>query len=245
MTTVLYVVVFFLCLALTIARLVDGSRRKNLSGMISAALITVCVGLFIPPVYEFVDPLLVRTNAADLLSKTCLVVGVALLGSQCARAMNSPRAIKRTVGPSGSIALGAAIILLFATFAAIPSDVRSPRLEYYAALPASKLNSAVIVVYVVYVLLAIIGPTAIDARRNPMRALRISSALLAFGFLFALVRCSMYIVEFAFPALSPYTQVVAMLSVGLVVSGATVAWFTARRAEAAAVGPTSFFSGGS
>lgn len=220
---------FVICLALTATRFAGNSKRVNMSTLTAAVLTTIAVGLMIPPVYNAVDPIFGTTNMTDLIAKTCLMVAVALLGGQCARAMNSRLALRLTTQLAGISVLAVALLTLFATFLAVPDEVRSPALQYYASLLPAKLNTGVVLAYIGYVVLANLKGVVRDARSNPVRIMRVSSSFLAAGFILALVRCLLFFVELQVTEFFASAQIVSMISTALVATGCAIAYATARK----------------
>lgn len=220
---------FVICLAMTVTRLAGKSKRPNLSILTAAVLTTLAVGLMVPPVYNMIDPIFGKTNMTDLIAKACLMVAVALFGGQCARAMNSKLALRLTTQMAGLAVLAVALLALFATFLAVPDEVRSPALQHYASLTSAKLNTGVVLAYIGYVVLANLKAVVGDARSNPVRTMRVSSAFLAAGFILALVRCLLFLVELKVPEIFSYAQIVSMVSTALVATGCAIAYSMARK----------------
>jgi hypothetical protein len=207
---------------------VPGVRRGR-GRMIFAALVllSVAVGLSLPPIYLAVDGVLGGSNAANLIVRLSLYAVFVLLGLRMAAAFGASRARSLIVGPVGITVLlltVAATVVLF-----ILSDLprSSTGLAAYSGQKTVEQYAGIGRLYPGYVAACLVWPALSAARCPGSRPVyRVACSMLAAGFTlvvcFAGLRLLDGVVLGVFEVLMPFAAIL------LVVLGLTLIWFSRR-----------------
>jgi hypothetical protein len=206
--------------------------RAGRGRMVFAALVllSVAVGLSLPPIYLAVDRVLGGGNAANLLVRLSLYAVFVLLGLRMAAAFGAARARSLIVGPVGILALlltvGATLVLF------VLSDLprSSPGLAAYAGQETVEQYAGVGRLYPAYVAACLVWPALAAARCGGSRPIyRVACSMLAAGF--ALVVCFAGLRLFDGIPLGVFEILMPFAAILLVVLGLTLIWFSRRRGQ--------------
>jgi hypothetical protein len=175
-----------------------GTALRGKARGIAYSGICLTAGYFVilPPVYAAVDSMMPIPNGADLLAKYLVLAAVAFLGSHMSRAYGSRKAHRWIAGRPGIIVFALVAIGLLWTLLASNTTEPSPQLSLYTDLVTVKIHTWLVVFYIAYVVSPIIVPAYKDSKVNPLRAGRMASGLIAFGFFLSLLRLFTYAAEF-------------------------------------------------
>lgn len=226
---ILFWIVLAVGAGLTLTRLPGLGRSRNQAIFLCGTAMCIAFGLMVPPVYEAVDSLFVRTNFTDLFAKLALFLAVNILIAQIAKPLGSDRALQLTSGLPGRMILVLAYAAEMVLFALTNTPEPSPGLGAYINDPVVFAYNAVAVVYIAYLCSCLLGPLLTDVRKpgHPLR--RWASSLLLAGFSMAILRAGMLILGFAVDGLYDLGQSISAVSALLVVSGLACAWVALRK----------------
>lgn len=228
------VITFIIVAGFTINRLnspvpVYGSALKGRARGIAYAGIFLTAAYFfiLPPVYYSVDEFMPITNGTDLLAKYLVLTAVAFLGGHMSRAYQSDFARRWTVGRQGIIVFVVAALGILTTLLISQTPESSPQLLLYSDQASVKIHTWFVIAYNAYIVAPIVGPAIRDAKINPLRAARIASGLIAFGFALSILRFFTYALEFtsqgdiayAFDLLSQGSAILVVVGLALFAYG--------------------------
>ncbi|MHA7263045.1 hypothetical protein ACX80W_07550 [Arthrobacter sp. TMN-37] len=172
-----------LCILGTLLRVPRVRRGRGRMVFAALVLMTVAVGLSLPPIYLAVDAVLGGWNGANLVIRLALFAVFVLLGLRMAAAFGAERSRNLIVGPVGIPVLLVSVAATFVLFALSDLPVSSTGLWMYADQPTVELYADVGRLYPGYVAGCLVWPAAAAARRPGSRPVhRLACALLAAGF---------------------------------------------------------------
>lgn len=229
MMVLLFWAVLIIGSALTLTRIPGLSQSRNQAIFLSGASACIAFGLMIPAIYNNIDGLLLRPNFTDLFAKLALLLAVNILVSELGRSMHSQRAMYLTGGISGKLILVVTFGLEMALFAFTDTPLPSPGLGAYISDPLVFTYNAVTVIYIGFLGAIITGPLIRDAKRPTQPLRRAASALLAVGFIMAIVRAVLLLLGFAIQGLYDFGQMISAISALFIVAGLTAAWLALRK----------------
>lgn len=214
---------------LTLTRLPGLSQSRNQAIFLCGVCACVAFGLTVPSIYDSIDHLLIRTNFTDLFAKLGLLLAVNILVNEIGKSLHNHRALRLTSGVSGRTILVATFAIEMAIFAFTTTPAPSPGLGAYITDPLVLAYNAVTVIYIAFLGAIITGPLIKDVRRPSQPVRRAASALLAIGFLLAIVRAILLLVGAGVHGIYDFGQVISGLSALFVFAGLTAAWVALRR----------------
>ncbi|MDN5812348.1 MAG: hypothetical protein L0J68_08335 [Micrococcaceae bacterium] len=229
MMEILFSAVVVIGAGLTLTRLPRLTHSRNQAIFLSGTAACLAFALMIPAVYEPLDGLFLRTNFMDIFAKLALLLAVNILVTEIARTLRNTRVQRLAAGLSGKTILVLTFALELVLFAFTDTPQPSPGLGLYIGDPLVLAYNTVIVVYIAYLGALLIGPLLRDARTPPQSYRQASSALLAFGFVLAIVRAVIMLATFAFPGLYEPGQIISGFSALFVIAGLGSAWIALRK----------------
>lgn len=229
MMALLFWAVLIIGAVLTLTRLPGFSQSRNQAIFLSGTCACIAFGLMIPVIYDSIDHLLLRPNFTDLFAKLALLLAVNILVSELGRSLHNQRALNLTGGTPGKLVLVVTFATEMAIFAFTDTPHPSPGLGAYISDPLVFAYNAVIVIYIGILGTIIAGPLIRDALRPTQPLRRAASALLAGGFILAIVRAVLLLAGFAVDGIYDLGQDISAISALLVVAGLTSAWLALRK----------------
>lgn len=217
-----------LCVIFAAMRLPDALRGKGRSIFAVLVLLCVAVALSLAPIYLFVDGLLGGTNIANLIIRFSLYAIMLLLGSRCAAAFGSKRALTFVRGPVGIAVLGLTVVATVILFVLSDLPESSTGLRAYADQATVHWYAHMGRIYPAYVGACLLGPAIASARDTSARRLhRVAAALMAVGFTMVIAHTVLKLTGIrtgAADLILPFGAIV------LVTTGLTMIWLSRRRA---------------
>ena len=225
----LFWVVLIIGAGLTLTRLPGLSQSRNQAIFLSGLCASIAFGLMIPAIYTNVDHLLSRTNFTDLFAKLALLLAVNILVNELGKSLHNKRAMRLTAGTSGKIILVLTFALEMALFALTNTPTPSPGLGEYINDPTVFTYNAITVIYIGFLSVLITGSLIKDARKASLTLRRLSSALLAGGFILAALRAVLLLVGFGIHGSYSIGQSISAVSALLIIAGLAAAWIALRK----------------
>jgi hypothetical protein len=210
---------------------VPGVRRGR-GRMIFAALVllSVAVGLSLPPIYLAVDGALGGQNLANLIVRLSLYAVLVLLGLRMAAAFGAARARSLIVGPVGITVLLLTVAATLVLFALSDLPRSSTGLAGYGGQATVELYAGVGRLYPGYVAACLVWPALSAARCAGSRPVyRVACSLLAAGFALVVGFAGLKLVDSV--ALGVFEVLMPFAAILLVVLGLTLIWFSRRHEE--------------
>ena len=214
---------------LTLTRLPGLSQSRNQAIFLSGLCASIAFGLMIPAIYTSIDHFLSRTNFTDLFAKLALLLAVNILVNELGKSLHNERAKRLTAGTSGKIVLVLTFCLEMALFAFTNTPTPSPGLGEYINDPTVFAYNAVTVIYIGFLSVLITGPLIKDARKTTLTLRRLSSGLLAGGFILAAIRAVLLLVGFGHHGAYSSGQSISAISALLIIVGLAAAWIALRK----------------
>lgn len=214
---------------LALTRVPGLTQSRNQSIFLSGLCACLAFGLMLPSVYGFLDQFFFRTNFTDLFAKLALLLAINILVCEIARTLRNTRAQRLTAGISGKTVLVLTFALSMGLFALTDTPYASPGLGAFIDDPLVLAYNTVIVVYIAYLGLLLLGPLIKDARTPPQPLRRLASALIAAGFGLAIIRALVMVLGFGVSGLYDFGQILSGITALLVVAGLASAWLAFRK----------------
>ncbi|WP_104181095.1 hypothetical protein [Arthrobacter sp. B0490] len=182
-TTTIQWIALVLCATGTAVRIPGARKGHGRTVFVALVLLTVAVGLSIPPIYEAADGLLGSVNIANLLLRLALYTVFLLIGVRMAAAFDSPLARRLVVGRFGVAILALTVAATLYFFVASELQGSSTALRAFDDQDTVQQYAAVGRLYPGYVAACLVLPAVASALDRGARTIhRVACALLAGGF---------------------------------------------------------------
>ena len=223
MTSIVQWAALIACLACTVWRFPAMLKGRNRGLFWIFAIISLCVGLSVPAVYEPVDGLLGGINVANVLLRLGLFAVFFLLATRVAAAYNSPLAGKLVHGPVGLAVLAICSLGIWISFFLSEKGATSTGLSGLADEPALAAYMWFGKAYMAYAAACIVVPTARAAFSLRPVLDRAAALLICIGFVLVLATVPIQL----FPDTShPLQKLVSFSAILFVAAGLSLVWLS-------------------